>query len=141
MSNPNTVFISYASLDDSGLVRQIAQNLSDNGLHVWVDHALNGGDAWEESLEHALDDASTYVLLLNPKFLTSPRGNFETGVAMGHAARDRNVRLIPVLLPGIQMKDVPRPLQKWSPIDASHTSIKELADKLTEAIAPKKRIA
>ncbi len=63
----NHIFISY-SRRDSSFVDTLSQRLQDNDIAVWVDtHGLEPGTPnWEQSIRHAIEDASAVLLVASP---------------------------------------------------------------------------
>ena len=102
-------FLSY-SREDEDEVTRIAERLRDEAsLQVWFDRwELVPGDPWQEKLEQALRETSTSVVFIGRKGL----GNWqapEVRAALNRNA-ERRMRVVPVALPGVDVKDERIPL-------------------------------
>ena len=64
------VFISYAR-EDAASARRFARGFESSGLSVWWDDALRSGEAFDESIERALREASAVVVLWSPNSVAS----------------------------------------------------------------------
>jgi adenylate cyclase len=100
------VFISYAR-EDAGVARRFADALESAGLSVWWDDALRSGEAFDESIERALREASAVVVLWSPRSVGSRWVRAEAT----HA--DRNRTLVPVTI---------EPCQRPIIFELTHTS-------------------
>ena len=102
-------FLSY-SREDEDEVTRIAERLRDEArLQVWFDRwELVPGDPWQEKLEQALRETGTSVVFIGRKGL----GNWqapEVRAALNRNA-ERRMRVVPVALPGVDVKDERIPL-------------------------------
>jgi TolB-like protein len=68
------VFISYKA-EDRPRVRPLVDALQAEGLAVWWDEQVGGGEAWRESIEQQLDAASCVIVVWS-KRSTGPEGRF-----------------------------------------------------------------
>src|SRR5207248_11175527 len=68
------VFISYKA-EDRPRVRPLVEALEAEGLAVWWDARVGGGEAWRESIEQQLD-AARCVIVVWSKRSTGPEGRF-----------------------------------------------------------------
>ncbi|MEN2284489.1 toll/interleukin-1 receptor domain-containing protein [Algoriphagus sp. SE2] len=92
MSNPK-VFISY-SRRDLEFAEQLTRELIRNGANVWFDQlSIQSGSAWDSSIEQAIDDAETMVLLLSTSSVKSENVLDEVAFAL-----EENKTIVPVLL-------------------------------------------
>ncbi len=133
MPEKNSVFIS-STAQDGKIATQLAEQLHARGVPVFFDrHEISLGASWQDEIEKALEGASTFVFLVSPNFLQSKWALFESGVALGRAAKEQDVTLIPVMLPGATPGDMPSPLRSWQAIDAKHSTPEQLASQLAEA--------
>jgi TolB-like protein/tetratricopeptide (TPR) repeat protein len=80
------VFISYKA-EDRPRVRPLVDALEAEGLLVWWDEQVGGGEAWRESIEQQLD-AAACVIVVWSKRSTGPEGRFVRDEA-NRAARRR----------------------------------------------------
>ncbi|HCV12616.1 MAG TPA: hypothetical protein DGC76_02765, partial [Candidatus Accumulibacter sp.] len=102
-------FLSY-SREDEDEVTQIAERLRDEAnLQVWFDRwELVPGDPWQEKLEEALLQLNTSVVFIGRKGL----GNWQAPEVRAALNRNaaRRMRVVPVALPGVDVKDERIPL-------------------------------
>ncbi|MEP7131111.1 MAG: TIR domain-containing protein [Sphingomicrobium sp.] len=68
------VFISYKA-EDRPRVRPLVEALEAEGLAVWWDEQVGGGEAWRESIEQQLDGAACVIVVWS-KRSTGPEGRF-----------------------------------------------------------------
>ncbi|MBL8343017.1 MAG: toll/interleukin-1 receptor domain-containing protein [Rubrivivax sp.] len=87
------VFISYKR-EDEGRVAPLVQGLQAEGLSVWWDRALPGGESWRAQITQALHTARCVVVVWSHGS-TGPEGGFVRDEA-GRAAQA--ARLVPVLV-------------------------------------------
>jgi serine/threonine-protein kinase len=80
------VFVSYKA-EDRPRVRPLVEALEAEGLAVWWDERVGGGEAWRESIEQQLDAARCVVVVWS-KRSTGPEGRFVRDEA-NRAARRR----------------------------------------------------
>src|SRR3982751_6262719 len=80
------VFISYKA-EDRPRVRPLVEALEAEGLAVWWDEHVGGGEAWRETIEQQLD-AAPCVGVVGSKRSTGPEGRFVRDEA-SRAARRR----------------------------------------------------
>jgi len=110
LSPSHRVFLSYAHSDQPAAT-EIATLLRSKGAHVWFDlDRVKPGESIRDAIEHAMEDADTFVVLLSnepSRYLT-----FELGVAQA-----KGLRVIPVLL---NDAEVPLNLQDVQYIDLRH---------------------
>jgi adenylate cyclase len=83
------VFISYAR-EDAEVAGRFAEAFQAAGFSVWWDDALRSGEAFDESIERALRDASAVVVLWSPSSVASRWVRAEATQA------DRSRTLVPV---------------------------------------------
>ncbi|HEY6249631.1 MAG TPA: TIR domain-containing protein [Candidatus Angelobacter sp.] len=101
MSKSFDVFLCH-SKHDKQAVERIARNLVQIGLQPWFDNwNLIPGEPWQEGIEEALDSCGTCAVFLGPAGI-GPWQNEEVRAALDRRVteRNRNFRVIPVLLPG-----------------------------------------
>jgi serine/threonine-protein kinase len=68
------VFVSYKA-EDRSRVQPLVQALEGDGLTVWWDARVGGGDAWRETIAEQLDSARCVVVVWS-KRSTAPEGRF-----------------------------------------------------------------
>lgn len=85
------VFISYAR-EDAATARRYADAFEAAGFSIWWDDALRSGEAFDESIERALREASAVVVLWSTRSVTSRWVRAEATLA------DRNRTLVPVMI-------------------------------------------
>jgi len=108
------VFLSHAK-EGKKWARELAATLEDAGIHVWFDGEIEAGQEWERTIEEAVRDSSTLVLVLTPHNLNSRWMFFEVGAAIADHGK-----IIPVLAQDIEMSQLPTFM-------ASYRIIKELS--------------
>jgi hypothetical protein len=91
------VFVSYAS-DDAPYARELADALRQRGIEVLEDVAITAGARWAAELRRMMEDADAFILLVSKSSSTSPGFDREVATAVARTARDRDLRLIPVML-------------------------------------------
>jgi formylglycine-generating enzyme required for sulfatase activity len=73
--SPMLIFVSYARKDKE-LVDELLDHLrplaAERGAQVWLDEAIEGGDAWEARIRAKLAEACLVVACVTPRFLQSP---------------------------------------------------------------------
>jgi hypothetical protein len=94
------VFLSHNSKDKPA-VEQLARLLRDEyQIRSWLDKwNLVPGDPWQMAIEDALDHCQTFAVFIGPSGVGSWESP-EMQVALDIRVRDRNRRVVPVLLPG-----------------------------------------
>ena len=94
------VFLSHSHLD-ADWVEELAKRLEDERrLQPWLDRwVLVPGKPWQREIARGLEQASSCAVCLGRH---TPQGWFENeiGKALNRQAKDREFRVIPVLLPG-----------------------------------------
>jgi adenylate cyclase len=89
------VFLSYAR-QDADTARRFAEAFEVSGFSVWWDDALRSGETFDETIERALRDAKSVVVLWSPSSVASRWVRAEAT----HA--DRNRTLLPVMIESCQ---------------------------------------
>ena len=92
------VFVSYKA-EDRRRVQPLVAALEADGLSVWWDAQIGGGDEWRRSIEQQLDSAKC-VLVVWSKRSTAPEGRFVRDEAS--RAMDRGVYL-PVRIDNVRL--------------------------------------
>lgn len=93
-------FLSHNSFDKP-IVEEIASTLESVGIHPFLDkwHILPG-DPWQEVLEGAIEKCRTCVVCISASEL-GPWQNEEMRVFLEKRVKSNDVRVIPLLLPGV----------------------------------------
>ncbi|PFG15974.1 TIR domain-containing protein [Propionicimonas paludicola] len=91
------MFISHASEDKDGFVRDLAERLRDSHIEVWYDEfSLNIGDGLRRSIDRGLTQARFGVVVLSPHFFAKQWPQWELdGLVARQNDGDRNV-LLPI---------------------------------------------
>lgn len=92
------VFVSYKA-EDRRRVRPLVEALESEGVSVWWDAQIGGGDEWRRSIEQQLD-AAKCVLVVWSKRSTAPEGRFVRDEAS--RAMERGVYL-PVRIDNVRL--------------------------------------
>src|SRR5689334_13839131 len=98
------VFLSYNSADRTS-VERLARHLKRVGLQPWFDRwSLTPGGRWQEEIYAGLNESASCAVFIGEHDIGDWE-RFELSVALIKAATDRQFRLFPVLLPGIEEFD------------------------------------
>ena len=113
------VFLSHHS-GDKAAVETLAQKLHQAGFTLFLDRwHLIPGEPWQEALEQALEESHTCAVFLGASGV-GPWENEEMRVALEERVRNSAFRLMPILLPGVQMpvsSKLPRFLRRLTWVD------------------------
>jgi hypothetical protein len=102
-----SVFLAHSS-GDKAVVRAIKAFLADAGLSVWLDEdELAAGDSLFAGINAGLSRVDCVAAFLSPKSITSQWVTRELGAALAAGVEHGLPLLIPVLLPGLDTKDIP----------------------------------
>lgn len=93
------VFISH-SVEDTALASLLTEALKAEGLSVNSDQFIEPGGNWVQALMDGIAQASTFVALVSPRYLTSNSGGIELAAAIAGKAADNSKRIFPVLIDG-----------------------------------------
>ena len=98
------VFLSYNSADRTS-VERLARHLKQVGLEPWFDRwSLTPGGRWQEEIEAGLNESASCAVIIGEHDIGDWE-RLELSVALIKAVTDRQFRLFPVLLPGIEEFD------------------------------------
>lgn len=139
---PLKVFISYAHKDDAeraDLVDQLTPLVDDHTFELWHDRCLRPGWEWFRKINSQLDEADIILLLVSPKFLSSPfcrRHEVPKALAM-HERGDAVV--IPIILKSCYWQKASFGHLQALPTDgqpvAEHSYPDQLYKQIVEALA------
>lgn len=106
------VYISYSS-KDRHVVDRIAKGLEAAGISSWTDRNIPPGSEWMEQIDHAIQSADVFVVLITENFLHSPYCNSELGSIVAKARSDKS-RIIPVIVDRTVLPEhLPAFLSSW----------------------------
>ncbi len=121
----DTIFFSY-SRDDSEFVLNLAKNLRQSGANIWLDQLdIKPGTRWDKSIETALKNSTTLLVVLSKKSVESTNVMDEVSFAL-----EENKTVVPVLL---EECDIPFRLRRLQFADFSKDQNKGLQT-LAEAL-------
>jgi WD40 repeat protein len=90
------IFISYGRKDSEDLAHKIADDLKEQGHHVWLDkEQIKTGLSWEEQIEEAILANDIFICLLSPHAVRRPDGVCLDEISM---ARFHNRKIVPVMV-------------------------------------------
>src|SRR3989304_3710408 len=110
------IFLSY-SVSDSKEVETLASILSDKGLRVWFDKwTLVPGASWLDEIQAAISNSNCIGFCIG----ASSRSKWidtELQRGMEKKIKDTQFRIIPILLPGAKLNNIPEYLRNYQLID------------------------
>ena len=115
------VFISWSGRRSRKLAEVLHDWLPDimNALTPWVSSEdIKPGSRWNAEVTEALDVTSVGILCLTPENLTAPWILFEAG-ALAKAVQDQKGCVVPFLLPGVAISDLPSPFGQFQAVSSS----------------------
>lgn len=119
MSQVYDIFLAY-SRADGPMVEELARKLLDSGINLFFDRwDLIPGEPWQEAIEEALEKSRNCAVFLGPGGI-GPWQNEEIRHFLDYRTKRRNVRVIPVLLPGSfepGREDLPSSLRRLTWVD------------------------
>ena len=140
------VFLCHNSADKPG-VRELAKELADQGLLGWIDEEqLLPGDVIQAKLERAIEETGVIVVCIGPHGLgrwqtVEYHTVYERFVRESEHGdeRDRNfigerLRVIPVLMPGAEKRDIPAFLRRHLYVDLSSSAVGKHRDEMRKLI-------
>lgn len=110
------VFVSYSHKDEKWKDKVCLQLgvLAGEGVSVWDDRRIAGGDDWLPEIKQAIDECDVALLLVSAHFLTSKFILGQEVPALLQRRQDQGIRVIPVILSSCPWEKV-----SWlSPIQA-----------------------
>ena len=94
----SSVFISY-SLDAKPWAEKLSNALENRGVSTWTDFkSIRPGQRWSEEIQHALDEAQYFILVVGPKNAIGEWQDREWQGALQRTWTDTNKRILPVLV-------------------------------------------
>ena len=124
----NHIFISY-SKKDSPFVHNLADDLANRGVDVWIDRSIGGGEEWRETIIRNLKKAKGVIIVVSPNSIDSDWVNHEGSVAFGWGKK-----LFPILLEPVSK--FPPWLEEIQYIDFFNTDYEASLAHLISAITP-----
>jgi len=107
------IFLSY-SHNDRAWVDQFVHQLLKEQVNVWYDQAaIKAGDRWQDKIQDALRESSTLVAILSKNSVNRPWMFFELGAAVADGKR-----VIPILIEGLDARELPSILAKFQVVVA-----------------------
>jgi hypothetical protein len=124
-----SVFISYSRRDGSNFAERLADALRQRQVNIWLDaESIKGGEAWGREIQDALERSRTVLAILTDGAITSKWTFNEWRYALDHG-----IRVIPILTPGFDPKQLPFMLSDIQAIDARR-DINEAVEKLVPVL-------
>lgn len=65
-ATPQPLFISY-SRQDTAYVQGLKDYLQENGLPIWMDHAIQQGDQWFNVINDAIKTSAAFLIVMSPE--------------------------------------------------------------------------
>lgn len=110
------VFFSYLS-KDRPIVAQIAEYLTDLGLRVFIDMQMHVGDSITDTISSALQTSRAIAFCASEASLASEWPMHELESAFERLTEDKNIRIIPIMLPGSDFTNLPHFLAQYKALD------------------------
>ena len=102
-------FISYSRANSDFAVR-LAKDLKEAGHDIWLDQLdIPTGARWDDELEKALNNCTTFLIILSPESIESQNVKDEIGFAI-----DEGKHILPVM---IKECEVPFRLRRFQYVD------------------------
>ncbi len=111
------LFIS-SSHKDRAWVSEFVATLRKEGLHPWSADELAPGDTWQDSIEKALRDSKTLIMVISPDILKSEWVFFELGAAIAGKKR-----IIPIITKDFDWSQIPLMLRRYQFLNEPSPSI------------------
>ena len=116
-----STFISYSRADSEFAIR-LAKDLRSAGYDIWLDQLdIPTGSRWDDEVEFALENCTTFMIILSPESLQSQNVKDEIGYAI-----DAGKNILPVK---IKSGEIPFRLRRFQYVDFSN---KPYAESLKE---------
>jgi hypothetical protein len=102
-SNKPSVFLSHSS-KDKFFVRELADRLRKAGIEVWLDEAeIHIGESLTEKIGAAIDQTDYFAVVLSTNSVNSEWVQRELQIALQKEFRERNVKVLPILLESVEI--------------------------------------
>lgn len=127
-----SIFISHVSADDA-FVADLRAKLEALRLPVWVDSRdLRGGSKLASEIEHAIEHARQFIVVLSPNTVNAPwvRREIKKALEVEQRRKAEGYRVIALLLPGI----TPGALHNWFDEEPVAVTIASTPRGLSEAV-------
>jgi hypothetical protein len=125
-------FVSYSRADRFSALK-IIDGLSARGLRLFSDNQLMPGDDWSQVLASSLLRSRDLCVLAGQTPIIDGYMNQELQAAVARS----DIRIIPILLPGVDIAELPPPLAERQWLDMRDGITDTLLDELTGAIKAK----
>ena len=120
------IFVSYAH-EDKATARRLYSLLSEAGVNVWLDEAnLVPGVNWEQPIRQQISEADILLVLVGRE-RSSRSQEPEISEFMRRSVRAPNLRIVPVLLQGGDIRNLPPALQHYQTVD-----LREITDPVSQ---------
>lgn len=130
------IFISHSSKDAEFahslvLFLRVALRLSASQIRCTSveETQLSGGDNVDETLRQEILDSKIFIALLSPTSLNSTYVLFELGARWG-----ANKKMFPLLLPSLDLKQIPDPLSKFHIVQCDRPGLWNLIQDVSEVL-------
>jgi hypothetical protein len=128
------IFISFAR-SDKPYADLLRGYLLARGHDVWTEEDdIQPGEDWAEAITRAVEASRVVLLLLSPGYIASRASLYEAGIALAKQ-RDKQGKVIPILLGDLDTSRLPLPLRDVQSLDARHLDQKELLRRVDQTLA------
>jgi hypothetical protein len=133
------LFVSY-SHDDRHLVQKIAHDLSGVSVRLWWDiWEMKPGDSLRGRIGEGISATKFFLLILSNSSLRSNWVKYELDSGMLLEIEQQGVRVIPALVPGLQIEKVPTDLRVKKCLLLDNASYQQSMAALVDLIKPERR--
>lgn len=127
MRKKEKIFISYARSDET-FAQFLAKALEKRGFEAWSDYQVKPGEEWENAISMALRSSTLFIPLISKNYLSS-----EFALAEWGGASVLGKTILPVLLSGETMPQMPLQYQKYQAIQAQNMDMDGLVKSIETA--------
>jgi hypothetical protein len=127
------VFFSYSS-PDKQIVAEVAEFLVNQGIRIFMDTEIQVGDSITNVISSAFEYSNALAIFLSPTSVKSAWVKKELEVMLSKQIADSKVRIIPILLQGVDFSDLPLSLQNYNALDLRKGINKEQLQRLARAL-------